>query len=253
VVERNLAGRIAIVTGAAEGIGFVTAQRLAAAGARVAIADIDGAAAGRAAEQIAREQGGEVGMGVAVDVSDEQTVREMVRRVRDEWGDAEILVNNAGIVGDTNDVQDFDIDAWDRTVAINLRGVFLCCRFALPGMQARGHGRIVNVASIAGKEGNPRMCAYSASKAGVIGFTKSLAKEVARQNILVNAIAPAAISTRLTDELPPAVLSYMVERIPMGRIGQPGEVAALIHWLCGDECSFTTGQCLDISGGRATY
>ena len=250
-MERNLVGRVAIVTGAAEGIGFAVARRLAAAGARVAIADIDGAAARRAAERITQDGG--AALGVAADVADERAVQEMVRQVRDELGDAEILVNNAGIVGDTNDVQDFAIDAWDRALAVNLRGVFLCCRFVLPGMQAKGRGRIVNVASIAGKEGNPRMCAYSASKAGVIGFTKSLAKEVARQNILVNAVAPAVIATRLSDELEPSVLAYMVERIPMGRVGQPEEVAALIHWLCGDECSFTTGQCLDISGGRATY
>ena len=250
-MERNLVGRVAIVTGAAEGIGFAVARRLAAAGARVAIADIDGAAARRAAERITQDGG--AALGVAADVADERAVQEMVRQVQDELGDAEILVNNAGIVGDTNDVQDFAIDAWDRALAVNLRGVFLCCRFVLPGMQAKGRGRIVNVASIAGKEGNPRMCAYSASKAGVIGFTKSLAKEVARQNILVNAVAPAVIATRLSDELEPSVLAYMVERIPMGRVGQPEEVAALIHWLCGDECSFTTGQCLDISGGRATY
>jgi len=250
-VERNLVGRVAIVTGAAEGIGFAVARRLAAAGARVAIADIDGAAARRAAARITQDGG--AALGVAADVADERAVQEMVRQVRDELGDADILVNNAGIVGDTNDVQDFAIDAWDRALAVNLRGVFLCCRFVLPGMQAKGRGRIVNVASIAGKEGNPRMCAYSASKAGVIGFTKSLAKEVARQNILVNAVAPAVIATRLSDELEPSVLAYMVERIPMGRVGQPEEVAALIHWLCGDECSFTTGQCLDISGGRATY
>jgi len=250
-VERNLVGRVAIVTGAAEGIGFAVARRLAAAGARVAIADIDAAAARRAAARITQDGG--AALGVAADVADERAVQEMVRQVRDELGDAEILVNNAGIVGDTNDVQDFAIDAWDRALAVNLRGVFLCCRFVLPGMQAKGRGRIVNVASIAGKEGNPRMCAYSASKAGVIGFTKSLAKEVARQNILVNAVAPAVIATRLSDELEPSVLAYMVERIPMGRVGQPEEVAALIHWLCGDECSFTTGQCLDISGGRATY
>ncbi len=250
-MERNLVGRVAIVTGAAEGIGFAAARRLAKAGAHVAIADIDPAAARRAAELIARD--GDAALGVEADVADERAVQEMVRHVRDELGDADILVNNAGIVGDTNDVQDFAIDAWDRALAVNLRGVFLCCRFVLPGMRAKGRGRIVNVASIAGKEGNPRMCAYSASKAGVIGFTKSLAKEVARQNILVNAVAPAVIATRLSDELAPSVLAYMVERIPMGRVGQPEEVAALIHWLCGEDCSFTTGQCLDISGGRATY
>jgi len=250
-VEQNLVGRVAIVTGAAEGIGFATARRLAGAGARVAVVDVDADGARRAAERIGQD--GHAARAVAADVSDERAVREMMGRVRDELGDADILVNNAGIVGGTDDVQDFDIAAWDRTMAVNLRSVFLCCRFALPAMRAKGRGRIVNVASIAGKEGNPRMCAYSASKAGVIGFTKSLAKEVAKENILVNAIAPAVIATRLSNDLSPSVLAYMVERIPMGRVGQPEEVAALIHWLSGDECSFTTGQCLDISGGRATY
>ncbi len=250
-MEQNLVGRVAIVTGAAEGIGFAAARRLAEAGARVAVVDVDADGARRAAERIGQD--GHTAGAVAADVSDERAVREMVGRVRDELGDVDILVNNAGIVGGTDDVQDFDIDAWDRTMAVNLRSVFLCCRFALPAMRAKGRGRIVNVASIAGKEGNPRMCAYSASKAGVIGFTKSLAKEVAKQNILVNAISPAVIATRLSEDLSPSVLAYMVERIPMGRVGQPEEVAALIHWLSGDECSFTTGQCLDISGGRATY
>jgi len=250
-MERNLTGRIALVTGAAEGIGFATARRLAQAGAAVAVADLDGAAAERAVEELARD--GATAIAVAVDVSDEQAVQDMVRAVRDGLGDADILVNNAGITGGTNEVQDVDIAAWDRTIAVNLRGVFLCCRFVLPGMQARGYGRIVNVASIAGKEGNPRLSAYSASKAGVIGFTKSLAKEVAQQNIIVNAIAPAVIATRINDATPPAVLTYMIERIPMGRVGQPEEVAALIHWLSSEECTFTTGQCLDISGGRATY
>ena len=137
--------------------------------------------------------------------------------------------------------------------AINLRGVFLCCRFALPGMLALGRGRIVNVASIAGKEGNPRMSAYSAAKAGVIAFTKSLAKEVAQKGIYVNSIAPAVVHTRILEQLPQSAVDYMVARIPMGRVGRPEEVAALIHWLASDEGSFTTGQCLDISGGRATY
>jgi 3-oxoacyl-[acyl-carrier protein] reductase len=138
-------------------------------------------------------------------------------------------------------------------MAINVRGVFLCCRAVLPDMIEAGYGRIVNVASIAGKEGNPRLSAYSASKAAVIGFTKSLAKEVAKQGIIVNAVSPAVIQTRILDQVSPETVSYMIERIPMGRVGQPQEVAALVHWLAGDDCTFTTGQCVDISGGRATY
>lgn len=177
----------------------------------------------------------------------------MMDSVHRELGPVEILVNNAGITGGAADVQDFDIAAWDRTIAVNLRGVFLCCRAALPDMLSGGRGRIVNVASIAGKEGNPRLSAYSASKAAVIGFTKSLAKEVAQKNIIVNAISPAVIQTRILDQVPQETIDYMVSRIPMGRTGKPEEVAALVHWLAGDDCTFTTGQCIDISGGRATY
>jgi NAD(P)-dependent dehydrogenase (short-subunit alcohol dehydrogenase family) len=250
-MERNLESRVAIVTGAAEGIGLAIARRLAQAGASVAIADIDGAAADRAAAMLMEE--GNSALGVACDVSDESAVRDLVETVRRKHGAANILVNNAGITGGSDLVQDLSIDAWDRTMAINVRGVFLCCRAVLPDMIAAGYGRIVNVASIAGKEGNPRLSAYSASKAAVIGFTKSLAKEVATQGIIVNAVSPAVIQTRILDQVSPETVSYMVSRIPMGRVGQPHEVAALIHWLAGDDCTFTTGQCVDISGGRATY
>jgi len=250
-MERNLEGRVAIVTGAAEGIGYTTVERLASAGAHVAVADLNEQAAQQAAQRLTTA--GHTAVGVAVDVSDEGAVRRMIEQVTGQLGPVEILINNAGIAADAADVQDFDIATWDRVVAVNLRGVFLCCRFALPGMLALGRGRIVNVASIAGKEGNPRMSAYSAAKAGVIAFTKSLAKEVAQKGIYVNSVAPAVIHTRILDQLPQSAVDYMTARIPMGRVGRPEEVAALIHWLASDECSFTTGQCLDISGGRATY
>jgi NAD(P)-dependent dehydrogenase (short-subunit alcohol dehydrogenase family) len=250
-VERNLEGRVAIVTGAAEGIGFAIAQRLARAGARTAIADIDPDAAARAVAALAGE--GARAFAVQVDVADEASVATMVATVRRELGPVEILVNNAGITGGSVEVQDLDVAAWDRTFAVNARGVFLCCRAVLPDMLQAGRGRIVNVASIAGKEGNPRLSAYSASKAAVIGFTKSLAKEVAQKGIIVNAISPAVIQTRILEQVSQETIDYMVSRIPMGRTGRPEEVAALVHWLAGDECSFTTGQCIDISGGRATY
>jgi 3-oxoacyl-[acyl-carrier protein] reductase len=250
-VERNLEGRVAVVTGAAEGIGFAIAQRLARAGARVAIADIDPGAAARAAAALAGEDLRAIA--VEVDVAEEASVATMVAAVRRELGPVEILVNNAGITGGSVEVQDLDVAAWDRTFAVNARGVFLCCRAVLPDMLQAGRGRIVNVASIAGKEGNPRLSAYSASKAAVIGFTKSLAKEVAQKGIVVNAISPAVIQTRILDQVSQETIDYMVSRIPMGRTGRPEEVAALVHWLAGDECSFTTGQCVDISGGRATY
>jgi 2-dehydro-3-deoxy-L-rhamnonate dehydrogenase (NAD+) len=250
-MERNLEGRIALVTGGAEGIGLAIARRLASAGARVAIADLN---ASVLMESVAGLRGeGLDAAGFAADVSSAESVAELVRAVQAHWGAVEILVNNAGITGGSTEVRDFDPEVWDQVFAVNARGVFLCCRAVLPGMEGVGRGRIVNVASIAGKEGNPRLSAYSASKAAVIGFTKSLAKEVATQNILVNAISPAVIQTRILDQVSQATRDYMISRIPMGRVGQPEEVAALVHWLASDDCSFTTGQCLDISGGRATY
>lgn len=250
-MERNLIGRVAIVTGAAEGIGLAIAQRLAAAGARVAVADVDEAGAQRAADQLNANDGSATA--VAVDVADEQSVQTMVKQVKQALGPPEILVNNAGVTGGSHEVWELDAATWKQVVAVNLTGVFLCCHFVVPEMLSLGRGHIVNVASIAGKEGNPRLSAYSASKAGVIGFTKSLAKEVAQRNIYVNAISPAVIQTRILDQMTPETVQYMVDRIPMGRVGQPEEVAALVHWLASDDCSFTTGQCVDISGGRATY
>jgi 2-dehydro-3-deoxy-L-rhamnonate dehydrogenase (NAD+) len=250
-MERDLEGRVAIVTGSADGIGFSIAQRLARAGAQVAIADIDAGAAASAVERLVRE--GARAVPVGVDVADEAAVAGMLEAVHGALGPVAILVNNAGITGGAAAVQDFEVAAWDRTIAVNLRGVFLCCRAVLPDLLAAGRGKIVNVASIAGKEGNPRLSAYSASKAAVIGFTKSLAKEVAEQGIIVNAISPAVVRTAILDQMPQETVDYMVSRIPMGRTGRPEEVAALVHWLVGDDCSFTTGQCVDISGGRATY
>ncbi|HEY8283102.1 MAG TPA: SDR family NAD(P)-dependent oxidoreductase [Chloroflexota bacterium] len=250
-MERNLEGRVALVTGGAEGIGLAIVRRLAQAGARVAIADLNRAALEPTAAALAAE--GLTVAGFPADVSEPGSVHDLVAAVEAHWGPAEILVNNAGITGGSTEVRDFDPAVWDQVFAVNARGVFLCCQAVLPGMLAAKRGRIVNIASIAGKEGNPRLSAYSASKAAVIGFTKALAKEVAREGILVNAISPAVIQTRILDQVSQATRDYMIERIPMGRVGQPEEVAALVHWLAGDDCSFTTGQCVDISGGRATY
>ncbi|HVA90189.1 MAG TPA: SDR family NAD(P)-dependent oxidoreductase [Chloroflexota bacterium] len=250
-MERNLEGRIALVTGGGEGIGLAIARRLALAGARVAIADLNPTALEQATGTLTDE--GLTVAGFTANVSQPQSVHTLAAAVERHWGAVEILVNNAGITGGSTEVRDFDPAVWDEVFAVNARGVFLCCQAVLPGMLAAKRGRIVNVASIAGKEGNPRLSAYSASKAAVIGFTKSLAKEVAREGILVNAISPAVIQTRILDQVSQATRDYMIGRIPMGRVGQPEEVAALVHWLSGDDCSFTTGQCVDISGGRATY
>ncbi len=250
-MERYLDGRVAIVTGGAQGIGFAIAHRLARAGAHVVVADINVSRAAEAAAALATD--GLQAHPIGVDVSDESAVGAMVATVHHEIGPVAILVNNAGISGGTARVAEIDLGAWDRTIAVNLRGVFLCCRAVLPDMLAAQYGRIVNVASIAGKEGNPGLAAYSASKAAVIGFTKSLAKEVAREGIIVNAISPAVIQTEILNQLAQETIDYMVSRIPLGRTGTPDEVAALVGWLVGDECTFTTGQCIDISGGRATY
>ncbi len=246
-----LAGRVAIVTGAASGIGLATVHRFVHEGARVVLADLDEKEATRRAHELAA--GGGVVRAVRADVADRESVEEMVRTAESAYGRLDILVNNAGIAGRAAPIEEQTDRDWDSMIAIDLRSVFLCCRAAIPGMKEQGYGRIINVASIAGKEGNPNMVPYSAAKAGVIGLTKALAKEVGTQGILVNAVSPAVIDTSILRQLTQEQVDYMVQRIPLGRTGKPEEVAALITWLASDEASFTTGQCLDISGGRATY
>ncbi len=244
----DLAGQTAIVTGAAEGIGEAVAARLARAGATVAVADRNEAGARASAEKI-----GAGAIAVALEVSDRSSVEQMVQTVLDRTGRIDILVNNAGIGGRAAPLWEQTDEHWNACLAVNLTGVFYCCRAVIQHMRTRRYGRIVNVASIAGKEGNPNMTAYSASKAGVIAFTKSLAKEVAAEGICVNSITPAVIRTRILDQLTQAQIDYMVQRVPMGRAGSVEEVAALIHFLASPDCSFVTGACYDISGGRATY
>lgn len=241
-------GQTAIVTGAANGIGEVISRRLANAGARVAIADIDERAAAAAAERI-----GEHSFPVRLDVTDANSVQQAIEMVLARTQSLEIVVNNAGLAGKAAPIWEQTDDDWNRVLAINLTGPFFMCRAVMPHMRSRGYGRVVNIASIAGKEGNPNMVAYSASKAAVIGLTKSVAKEVATEGICVNAVSPAVIRTKILDQLTPAQVSYMVERIPMKRTGQPEEVAAVVHFLSSRDCSFVTGQCYDVSGGRATY
>jgi 3-oxoacyl-[acyl-carrier protein] reductase len=241
-------GQTAIVTGAANGIGEVISRRLANAGARVAIADIDERAAAAAAERI-----GEHSFPVRLDVTDANSVQQAVEVVLARTQSLEIVVNNAGLAGKAAPIWEQTDDDWNRVLAINLTGPFFMCRAVIPHMRSRGYGRVVNIASIAGKEGNPNMVAYSASKAAIIGLTKSVAKEVATEGICVNAVSPAVIRTKILDQLTPAQVSYMVERIPMKRTGQPEEVAAVVHFLSSRDCSFVTGQCYDVSGGRATY
>lgn len=244
-------GEVALVTGAARGIGRAVAERLASEGAKVALVDIDVDEGERAASAI--EAGGKVARFVQCDVARSESVALCVDKVMRLWGRIDILVNSAGIAGRAAPITELADEEWDQVLKIDLSSIFYFCRAVIPGMKERGYGRIVNVASIAGKEGNPNAVPYSAAKAGVIGLTKAVAKEVAQHGILVNSVAPAVIQTPILEQLTKEHIDYMVSRIPMGRVGKPDEVAALIAWLCSRECSFSTGACYDISGGRATY
>jgi 2-dehydro-3-deoxy-L-rhamnonate dehydrogenase (NAD+) len=239
--------RVAIVTGAAHGIGLAIAQRLSR-DCSVVLADIDLEEARSASADL-----GPTSRAVKVDVTSPESVDRMVSTVLEGGQGIDILVNNAGIVGLVSPVHDYPIAEWYRIFAVNVHGVFLCTRAVLPHMLARKSGHIVNVASISGKEGNPNMSAYSASKAAVIGLTKAIGKETAQSGVLVNCVTPAVIATGLLSHLSDEAVSYMVSRIPMGRIGQPAEVAELVAWLASPSCSFATGAVFDISGGRATY
>jgi 3-oxoacyl-[acyl-carrier protein] reductase len=243
----DLRGRVALVTGGGQGIGAGIARRLAAAGARVAIFDANTTAALEVASDID-------GLAVAGDVTEDADVQSGLDQVTGSFGPPEILVNNAGVTGHADVTWQLAADEVRRVFEINLIGPFLFCKHVVPGMIARNFGRILNVASIAGKEGNPTLMPYSASKAALINMTKALAKElVGKGDITVNAIAPAVVRTPLLDRLPQTTIDYMVSRIPMGRTGTIAEVAALVHYLVSAEASFCTGQCYDISGGRATY
>ncbi|HEV2129238.1 MAG TPA: SDR family NAD(P)-dependent oxidoreductase [Thermomicrobiales bacterium] len=240
--------RVAIVTGAARGIGAATARQLAADGFSVAVADIDLDAARETAAAI-----GDRTMGVQLDVTDSESWATAVETVRAALGTVTALVNNAGIAGRSAPAWELSLDEWHKVIDIDLNGVFYGCRTVLPTMMEEGYGRIVNIASIAGKEGNPNASPYSAAKAGVIGLTKSLAKEVATKGVLINAVTPAVIATPILEQISQEHIDYMTSRIPMGRVGQPEEVANLVSFLCSDRVSFSTGAVFDISGGRATY
>ncbi len=247
----DLAGQTAIVTGAAQGIGEGIASRLARAGARVAVADRNTAAAEAAAGRLA--DNGAQAFSVSVDVASSSSIEAMVEQVLAKTGRIDILVNNAGIAGKAAPVWDQSDEDWQSVIDINLTGVFQCCRAVIGHMRDRDYGRIVNIASVAGKDGNPNMSAYSASKAGVIALTKSLGKEVAENNICVNAVTPAVIRTPILEQLTPEQVDYMTSKIPRRRTGKIEEVAAVVHFLASPDCSFVTGQTYDVSGGRSTY
>jgi len=244
----ELTGQTAIVTGAATGIGEAIARRLARAGATIAVADMNA----EGAQAVAASIGGE-SFGLSIDISRSDSVNRAVGDVLKQRARIDILVNNAGLGGKAAPLWEQTDEDWQRVIAVNMTGVFNCCRAVITHMRNRKYGRIVNIASIAGKEGNPNMTGYSATKAGVIGFTKSLAKEVALDGICVNSVTPAVIRTKILDQLTPAQVDYMTERIPMRRTGTTEEIAAVVHFLASPDCSFVTGQCYDASGGRATY
>lgn len=243
----DLTGQTAIVTGAATGIGEAIARRLSGAGATVAIADLNLEGAEATAAAIDRA------FPVQVDVTDSASVDRAVAAVLARAGQIDILVNNAGIAGTAGPLTEQSDEAWQRIIAVNMNGVFYFCRAVIGHMKARHYGRIVNIASIAGKEGNPMMSGYSATKAAVIGFTKSIGKEFATEGICINAVSPAVVRTKILDQLPEAQIKYMTEKIPMRRTGTTEEIAAVVHFLSSPDCSFVTAQCYDASGGRATY
>ena len=244
----DLAGRIAVVTGGAQGIGLAVAERFVASGAKVVLWDIDEALLAKARASL-----GAAATTARVELTDDALVGQAAQAVLAAHGRIDILVNNAGITGGNGPTWELAPDVWRRTVDVNLVAPYLTCRAVVPAMLSQGYGRIVNVASVAGKEGNPNASHYSASKAGLIALTKSLAKEVATKGIVVNAVSPAAARTAIFDQMTQQHIDYMLGKIPMGRFVEPREIAAAIAWLCSEDCSFTTGSVLDLSGGRATY
>jgi 3-oxoacyl-[acyl-carrier protein] reductase len=242
----DLAGRAAIITGGARGIGLAIAERFIGSGAKVALWDVDGKAAESAAGLLHQT-------GVQVDVTDETSVNEALRRSEAAIGPVDILVTSAGITGPNLTIADYPAEDWRRVLDVDLTGPFLCTKAVVPGMTARNYGRIVHIASVAGKEGNPTASAYSAAKAGVIALTKSLGKELAKTGVRANCITPAAVQTGMFTQMTEEHIGYMLAKIPMGRFGLVEEIAALVAWLASEECSFSTGAVFDLSGGRATY
>jgi 2-dehydro-3-deoxy-L-rhamnonate dehydrogenase (NAD+) len=244
----DFAGRTAIVTGGAQGIGLAIVERLAASGARVRIWDRDADLLSRTAKGLGSAVSGE-----AVDVTDEAAIARAAKSALEALGRIDVLVNNAGIAGPTMPVVDYPVAQWRRVIDVDLTGPFLCSRAVVPHMVQAGYGRIVNIASIAGKEGNPNAAAYGAAKGGLIAFTKSLGKELAQSGVLVNCVTPAAAQTAILEQVTPEFAKFMLSKIPMGRFVKVEEIAALACWLASEDCSFSTAGVFDISGGRATY
>ena len=248
--QLDLNDQAAIVTGGARGIGFAIATRLMESGATVSLWDRDEAALAEAEKKLMHPERVHTAV---VDVTSEASVQAAAEATRQRFGKISILVNNAGIGGGNALTWELTPDQWRQVIDVNLNGPYLCCRAVVPHLLVNGYGRIVSIASIAGKEGNPNAAHYSASKAGVIALTKALGKELAQKNICVNCITPAVIETDILAQCSEAHIAYMLSKIPMNRFGRVDEAAALVAWLCSEDCSFTTGAVFDLSGGRATY
>jgi len=249
MVTYDFTGRSAIVTGGARGIGLAIAERLSASGASVSLWDADGDELAKVAARFPEDR---IHTAI-VDVTNDAETDRAAAEVEREFGKIDVLVASAGITGPNKPTWEYGVEDWRRVIDIDLNGVFLCCRSVVPHMLSRGYGRIVNIASVAGKEGNPNAPAYSAAKAGVIGLTKSLGKELAKTEIRVNCVTPAAVKTAIFDQMTQEHIDFMLSKIPIGRFGLVEEIASLVTWLASEECAFSTGGVFDCSGGRATY
>lgn len=250
--QLDLKGRHAIITGGASGLGYAISERMIASGATVTWWDVNTEVMANAAKTISTETGADVHC-EKVDVTQHTSVVAALARTIQKRGKVDILVNSAGITGPNAKLADYPPETWAQVINVNLNGTFHCCRELAAHMQGNNYGRIVNIASVAGKEGNPNASAYSASKAGVIALTKSLSKELANNGVLVNCVTPAAVKTAMFDQMTPEHIAFMLSKIPMSRFGNPDEIAAMVAWLCTEDCSFSTGGVFDLSGGRATY
>ena len=250
--QLDLKGRHAVITGGASGLGYAISERMIASGAQVTWWDVNADVMAQAAKTIAAETDAEVHC-EKVDVTQHGSVVAALANTLAKRGKVDILVNSAGITGPNMKLADYPPDAWAQVLNVNLNGTFHCCREVAAHMQAQKYGRIVNIASVAGKDGNPNASAYSASKAAVIALTKSLGKELANSGVLVNCVTPAAVKTAMFDQMTPEHIAFMLSKIPMGRFGTTDEVAAMVSWLCTEDCSFSTGAVFDLSGGRSTY
>jgi 3-oxoacyl-[acyl-carrier protein] reductase len=246
--QLDMRGRHAVITGGATGLGYAIAQRMLASGASVTLWDRDTSALSKACAEL-----GSQAHGVTMDVGDHASVVAAVSQTLKQSPGIDALVNCAGITGPNTKVWSYPVADWQQVMQVNLNGLFYCCREVTPHMRERNYGRIVNIASVAGKDGNPNASAYSASKAAVMALTKSLGKELADTGVRVNCVTPAAVKTAIFDQMTPEHIAFMLSKIPMGRFGTPEEVASMVSWLCTEDCSFSTGAVFDLSGGRSTY